>query len=87
MKLTELRDSNQSRVDPAVFESYIDQILAMDRMLAVIAIDDAKARGGNASKIKVAEAELAKGDAEAGRAHPDKVIGRYKNSWTSATAA
>jgi len=86
-QLKELRDRNKSGVAREVFQACIDQILAVDRELAVIALDEAKAGGGNAGKIKTAEAELAKGDQEAGRDHPDKAIDHYKNSWKNAIAA
>jgi hypothetical protein len=60
---------------------------SLAKALAEIAIQEAIARTGNASKINNAQTELNKGDDEAGRDHPDKAIDHYKNSWKSAIAA
>jgi len=87
IKLKELRDGNKSGILPAVFQAYIDRIVANDRLLAEIAIAEAKARTGNAGKIATAEAELIKGDVEAGKDHFDKAIDHYKNAWKNAIAA
>jgi hypothetical protein len=87
IKLKELRDGNKSGIAPAVFQGFIDRIVANDRLLAEIAISDAIVRHGNAGKIKTAKDELTKGDVEAGKDHPDKAIDHYKNAWKNAIAA
>ncbi len=88
VRLKELRDGNKSSVAPAVFQSYINGLLAVDRLLAEIAIADAIANPPyNAGKISTANSELSKGDVEAGKDHPDKAIDKYKNAWKNALAA
>jgi len=87
IKLKELRNTNQSNAPAAVFQAEIDQILAVDRQLAVNAIADAAAKGSKADKIKRANNELLKGDQEAGLDHPDKAIDHYKNAWNNACDA
>jgi hypothetical protein len=86
-KLKELRNNNDSGLSATLMQSYIDQLLAADRLLAEIAISDAIARGGNVGKIKTANDELIKGDVEKGKDHPDKAIDHYKNAWKNAVAA
>lgn len=87
LKFRELRNSNDSGLTVAQMQGYIDALLATDRLLAEIAIAEAEARGGNAGKIATAREELIKGDAEAGKDHPDKAIDKYKNAWKNAVAA
>jgi hypothetical protein len=84
-QLKALRDGNKSGVQKAVFQDYIDRILAVARELAQTAIDDAA--GGNPAKLKAAKAALLKGDTEASKDHPDRAIDQYKTAWKNAIAA
>jgi len=85
--LKALRTGNKSGVAPAVFQSFIDRLVAIDRELAATAINDAVARRGSAAKIKTAGTELTNGDVDASKDYPDKAIDHYKNAWKNAVAA
>ena len=65
----------------------INRLVAVDRGLAVISINDAVAKNGNAAKISAARAYLSKGDTDVAAGKPTYAIDDYKNAWKSATSA
>ncbi|HXJ65505.1 MAG TPA: DUF11 domain-containing protein, partial [Actinomycetota bacterium] len=84
-KLALLRDDRKSTVAPATAQAFIDRIVAVDRALAQVAIDDAV--GGNPSELAKANAELAKGDASAAGNRPEEAIQHYRKAWDHAIKA
>lgn len=71
----------------ALIQESLAQILATDRTLVEIAIAEAAARGGNATLIARAKAELANGDTDAALNRPQEAIDHYKNAWALAVGA
>lgn len=71
---------------PAVLQA-IDDICAVDRQLAQIAIDDMTAGGGDPKELQKANQELAKGDADAANGKCDNAIDHYRNAWKHAQKA
>jgi hypothetical protein len=66
--------------------SLAERITRAARQLAVEAIDEARKRGGNASKIAEAERELAKGDTHRASA-PKVAVSNYKDAVAKAEGA
>ncbi len=88
--VTKLRDlrtlsiTNQMPDDATVLD-WILRLVEVDQTLAEMAI--AGAAGGNADKLKRANDELMKGDADAANNYWDKAIDHYKNAWKYASQA
>jgi hypothetical protein len=84
-KLALVRDDPRSTVAPATAQAFIDRIVAVDRALAQVAIDDAV--GGNPTELAKANAELGKGDASAASNRPEEAIQHYRKAWDHAIKA
>lgn len=72
---------------PAAVTTARSTLVTISRSLAQLALDEAIAGHGNASKIAKAQSKLAKGDSEAVRARWDKAIAQYEDSWEYAQQA
>jgi hypothetical protein len=84
-KLQELMKDKKSTIADATLQGLIDRLVAIDRMLAAIAIDEASS--GKLTELEKAKDELAKGDADALKGKPDKAIGHYRKAWKHALEA
>jgi hypothetical protein len=71
---------------PAV-QPLINALVDADRLIAVIAIQDAQDRGGIHSRIVTALKYLNKGDADDAANKPTNAIDDYKNAWKNAISA
>jgi hypothetical protein len=63
--LLKIMQSPKSNIDDSTLQDLIDKLVAIDRLLAQTAIDQAVAAGGNQSKIDSANEAIDKGDAAA----------------------
>ena len=81
VKLQELLQDNRSTVDKGQFQAFINQLVAIDRQLAVVAIQAPT----DARKIAKAQDELTQGDAEAAASRPANAIEHYRLAWIQAT--
>jgi len=79
-KLEDLLRQRRPPVPVATLPSLIAQLVAVDRLLAVVAISDATAAHGDARKLAQANSELAKGDATSLQ-KPGDAIDHYGNAW------
>ncbi len=86
-KLRDLIKDKHSTIPDAVLQGFIDRIVQADRVLALVAINDAVARNGDPKKIAEANKELAKGDEELANGKFDEAIEHYRNSWKQALKA
>jgi hypothetical protein len=77
-------DRNSTTLSAVVVQHVIERIVGADRLLAAVAIAEA-AGAGDAKKIREAQRELARGDAEAADANPEKAIEHYTHAWRHAT--
>ncbi len=78
---------NSSQVPDSVIQGWIDGQAAADRTLAQVAINDAIAANGNASKIAQAQAALAAGDAEDAGGDEWDAIDDFTAAWIYAQQA
>jgi hypothetical protein len=83
-KLRQIMDSKKCPVDPAILQGFIDRLVAADRLLAMISIQNATAAGLNAQKIAQDLKEVAKGDAEVAAGRYVNGIEHYRNAWRHA---
>jgi predicted extracellular nuclease len=65
----------------------LDELGQITRLLAVDAIEEAKARGGGAKKIDEAESQLARGDARLAASRFKDAVARYKDAISKAEGA
>lgn len=79
--LCALMKKNNSHLSPALLMFFVNQLLAVDRTLVVVAINDAIAAGAPAKTIEKARKELAKGDAEVNGTKCYKAFDYYKLAW------
>ena len=86
-KLRELMKDKHSTIPDATLQGFINRIVAADRRLAQVAINDAIGRGGDPKKIAKANEELAKGDSDNTDGKPDNAIEHYRNAWDQALKA
>ena len=87
--LVKLLASKTNPIAPAILQDWINRITACDRLLAVVAINDAVAAKTSASIIAKARAELAAGDADIASTKGGKYnsgINHYGNAWDFATS-
>ena len=87
--LVKLLASKSNPIAPAILQDWINRITACDRLLAVVAINDAVAAKTSASIIAKARAELAAGDADIASTKGGKYnsgINHYANAWDFATS-
>ena len=69
---------------PAGVAGVIDSLLAADRALARIAVDEATAAGGDPAILSEAEKQMQKGDEEAANGHMPEAIKHYGRAWKKA---
>jgi hypothetical protein len=74
-----------SEVDPPTVQQWAEALVEIDRALAEQAMDDAA--GGNAHRLALAEASLAKGDEAAAAGNWNVAIDHYRVAWQHAIAA
>ena len=86
-KLQLIISHHTSGVPDAIWKGYINRLLAVDRVLAEVQIDDAQLAGASAKKIADAIKLLKKGDAEIGKNRPDRAIENYFAAWEKALFA
>jgi hypothetical protein len=87
--LVKLLASKTNPIAPAILQDWINRITACDRLLAVVAINDAVAAKTSASIIAKARAELAAGDSDIASTKGGKYnsgINHYANAWDFATS-
>jgi hypothetical protein len=77
----------RSKVADSTVQGWIDTLATVDRALAQIAIDDARAGGGNATKLSMAATELARGASEDAHGRETYAIDHYKAAWRYAQDA
>ena len=69
---------------PAGVAGVIDSLVAADRALARIAVDEATAAGGDPAILAEAEKQMQKGDEEAANGHMPEAIKHYGRAWKKA---
>ena len=83
-ELERLLQQKHSNADDVVLQDLINHIVKSDRLLAVIAIQDAVAAGADAKKLAQAMGEVAKGDADVADAQYEAGIAQYRDAWKDA---
>ena len=86
-KLLDLIKNKHSTIPDANLQAFIDRITQADRVLALVAINDAISRGGDSKEIDGANKELAKGEEQLANGKPEDAIEHYKNAWKQAVKA
>jgi hypothetical protein len=86
-ELLELIRDKKSRIPDAVLQSYIDRMVAVDRLLAEVAIGEAMKSGRNSKKLIEARKELQKGDMELAEGEPEEAIEHYSHAWKDTVVA
>jgi hypothetical protein len=86
-ELLELIKDKKSRVPHAILQSYIDRMVAVDRLLAEVAIGEAVKAGRNSKKLAEARKELEKGDMELAEGEPQEAIEHYGHAWKDTLVA
>ena len=86
-KLCELIRHEESSITDAELQGWVDRIVEADRLLAVVAIQDAVHAGVAQKKIDQARKELAKGDSEAADDKCGDGIEHYRQAWARALHA
>jgi hypothetical protein len=69
---------------PAGVAGIIDSLVAADRAIARIAVDEATAAGGDPAILSEAEKQMQKGDEEAANGHMPEAIKHYGRAWKKA---
>jgi hypothetical protein len=87
INLTNLVRYYGSLVPVSLLINYNNHLTMDMRVLAQVAIDDAIARGGNASKIAKAKTELNNGIFDASKGKLMEAIDHYRLAWTNARSA
>jgi hypothetical protein len=86
-KLHELLQAKHSSLPAALLQGFMDRLVSSDRLLALVAIDDAMRARGDQSKIRAAQQELLQGDkAEAGGKFQEGITS-YQGAWQEALLA
>ena len=80
--LASLQTKPRSHLAHATLQNFIDQLVASDRLLAAVRIQDAATTSPSSKKISLAREELAKGDKDAANARPSSAISHYKTAWS-----
>jgi endonuclease G, mitochondrial len=79
--LVNLQKNKRSNISDAVLQGFINDLVGVDRLLALVAINDAVIAGIDSKKLEEARGEVAKGDADAAKGKYENAIGDYKNAW------
>jgi hypothetical protein len=69
---------------PAAVAGVLDSLVAADRALARIAVDEATAAGGDPAILLDADKQMQKGDEEAANGHMPEAINHYGRAWKKA---
>ena len=77
-------EDDDSDLSAATIKGFIDRLVAIDRALAVISVDEAEAGGANPKKIKEDREEIEDGDKDAAKGKCDKAIKHYRDAWAHA---
>jgi hypothetical protein len=77
----------KSSVADATLQRFVDRILMSERLLAQIALDDARAASGKPNEIKDAIKALAKGDDQAAKGKYESALEHYQDAWKEAIEA
>jgi hypothetical protein len=88
--VTGLRDlfkDNESGIPTSVLQGFINRIVDSDQLLAVVAINDAVAGGGDPKKIAESQDELGKGNTDFSAGRYDTAIEHYEQAWNKALDA
>jgi len=80
--LHSLQINKRSELADNTLQQFIDQLVASDRLLAAVRIQDAAASSSNSNRIAQARSELAKGDQEVSKDRASSAIGHYQTAWT-----
>jgi len=80
--LHSLQTNKKSELADNTLQGFINQLVASDRFLAALRIQDAASRNPTSSKIAQARSELSKGDQEAAKDRASTAIGHYQTAWT-----
>jgi hypothetical protein len=86
-ELLEIIRARKSKIPDATAQSLIDRIVKCDRLLAVVAIQDATAAGARPRRIDQAQRELVQGDQDAAAGRPAQAIEHYWHAWFFAAFA
>ena len=79
--------SRQGAIGTAQGNALLEEMARAVRLLAVDAIEEAKAGGGKADKIDEAEQELARGDARLAAGRFKDAVAKYKDALSKAEGA
>jgi hypothetical protein len=74
----------QNAVNKIALQAIIDRIVKSDRLLAIVAIQDALAAGADARKLNQALDKVANGDLDIADAKYEAGISQYRNAWKDA---
>jgi hypothetical protein len=80
-ELSELVRSRDGLASPGVLQGFINRIVKSDRLLALVAIQDAATGGVKPERISRAQADVAKGDAKAAGGRYAEAIRHYRDAW------
>ena len=80
--LAGLQNNRRSRLAHDTLQRFIDQLVASDRLLAAVRIQDASGTSPSSKKITQARDELTKGDKDASKNHPSRAISHYQTAWS-----
>jgi DNA/RNA endonuclease G (NUC1) len=85
--LVNLQKNKKSPISDALLQGFINDMVAVDRLLALVAIHDAVIAGVDAKKLEQARKEMEKGDADVAKGKYENAIGDYGNAWKKAQEA
>ena len=83
-KLDELLKSKQSKLPKATLRDFIDRLVGADRLLAVVALDEAETAGANPKQLALASRQLARGDELVAGGRFSDAIEAYRIAWMEA---
>jgi hypothetical protein len=86
-ELTNLIKDKKSSTNKALLQSFVVRLVEVDRLLAVVAIADAAAAGGDTKDIDKANEELGKGNIDVTNGKYESAIEHYQNAWEHALNA
>ena len=81
--LKDIKDHDSAQ-SAAVIQDLINRLVAIDRALAVISVDEAEADGANPHKIAEDREEIQDGDKDAAKGKCDEAIKHYRDAWAHA---
>src|SRR5262249_47779892 len=86
-ELRDLIEEKKSPIPNATLQGFIDRMVKSDRLLALVAINEAIAAHGDQKAIDSAQAELGKGDSDVAAGKYDSGIEHYRQAWRQALDA